>query len=82
MGKPRSKESEYVERQQAAANAKEAMLEKFRARAADHAAVPAETAPLEGDRKARTEQKTSSEPRDTAGTAKSNPSPGAKKARR
>lgn len=50
MGKPRSKESEYVERQQAAANARKAMLEKFRAKtqnqAADQAGEPA-AAPAE-----------------------------------
>ena len=39
MGKPRSKESDYIDRQQAAADAKKAMLEKFRAKAADPVAV-------------------------------------------
>jgi len=38
MGKPRSKESEYIERQLAAANARKAMLEKFRAKTAEPAA--------------------------------------------
>ncbi len=39
MGKPRSKESDYIDRQQAAADAKKAMLEKFRAKAADPVAA-------------------------------------------
>jgi hypothetical protein len=35
MGKGRSKEPEYIERQTAAQNAKKALLERFRAKAAD-----------------------------------------------
>jgi hypothetical protein len=39
MGKGRSKEPEFIERQTAAINAKKALLERFRAKAADPAAA-------------------------------------------
>jgi hypothetical protein len=42
MGKARSKEPEFLERQTAAANAKKALLERFRANAADPATATAQ----------------------------------------
>jgi len=89
MGKPRSKESEYVERQQAAANARKAMLEKFRAKTqnqaadqtAEPAAAPAKGTSAETKRAPQTEQASAPNPHDS-GKAKSKPDAGAKKGKR
>jgi Family of unknown function (DUF6481) len=75
MGKGRSREPEFVERQIAAANARKAMLEKFRARAADPAAVAqqqtraAEAADRDAARKIRETEKAAKKTRDAEAAA-------------
>ena len=74
MGKPRSKESEFIERQLAAAAAKKAMLERFRGVAGNPDTAPrqqtqaAEAA--ERERAAQAKQKAADDARDAARKAK------------
>ena len=72
MGKGRSKEPEFIERQTAAQNAKKALLERFRAKAADPTAADrlqeraAEAAQREAARKVREAEKAERKVREAA----------------